>query len=218
MNRTSGVLALSAVVLALSACGGGSDGDDAAAPPQPKVAVDDLSTGSYVVSLGDENAPTVGKYYAAADGSRLLVVADGSDQSRQLYRRAAREAWVAVPASDMDVSVTLLRSDAVTADTPAVASMAGSYVTLVAAGVAASFTVNAAGDIVAGASACKLSGKLSANALPNTLKLSLTTAGCGTLPASSSGVATVDGDYAPAKFRMVADSGTQVADLWAFAE
>lgn len=214
MKRTSAVLALSAAVLALSACGG-SDDD---APPAPKVTVDDLSTGSYVVSLGDANAPTVGKYYAAADGSRLLVVTDATDQSKQLYRRAAGEAWVAAPASDKDVTVTLLNSNATVSSAPALTAMAGSYVTLVATGVTATFTVSAAGDITAGASACKLSGKLAAGTLPSTLKLSLTTSGCGTLPATSTGVAAVDSDYAPSRFRMVADNGTQVVDLWAFAE
>jgi len=171
MNHRLGFLAFSAIVLTLAACGGG-DGDN-----QPKVNVDDLAAGSYVVSTGDANAPTVGKYYAGADGRRLLV-----------------------------------------AGTVAIASVAGRYVAQVATGVVASFTVNAAGDIAAGATTCKLSGKLSAGTLPNTLQLSLTTAGCGALPASATGVLAIDADYAPAAFRLVADNGTQVVDLWAYAE
>ncbi len=215
MNRRScGVLALSAVMLVVSACGG-SDDDGA---PSAKVTVDDLSSGSYIVSLGDANAPTVGKYYAAADGSRLLAVADANGVSTQLYRRAAGDRWIAAPAATKDVTVTLLRNDALVANTVALASVAGSYVTQVASGVVASFTVSAAGDITAGATACKLSGKLSAGTLPNTLKLGLTSSGCGTLAASSTGIAAMDSDYAPAKFRILTDDGTQVVDLWAFAE
>lgn len=221
MNRTFGIWALSVLVSALAACGGG-DGDrpapTAGQPAQPQIAVQDLPTGAYVVSLGDADAPTVGKYYAAEDGSRLLVVANDTDRTDRLYRRTAREAWVAVPASATDVSVALLRSDAVPAAAPAPASLAGSYVASVSDGTTAAFSVNAAGDITAGASACKLSGKLAANTLPGTMKATLAMVGCGALPASSAGVATFDNDYSPAKFRLVADNGTQAVDLWAFAE
>ena len=212
MNHRLGFLAFSAIVLTLAACGGG-DGDN-----QPKVNVDDLAAGSYVVSTGDANAPTVGKYYAGADGRRLLVLADSSDHASQLYRRGAGEGWVGAPTPAQDVTVTLLRNSPTTAGTVAIASVAGRYVAQVATGVVASFTVNAAGDIAAGATTCKLSGKLSAGTLPNTLQLSLTTAGCGALPASATGVLAIDADYAPAAFRLVADNGTQVVDLWAYAE
>ncbi|MDB5895489.1 MAG: hypothetical protein JWQ88_3020 [Rhodoferax sp.] len=211
MNHRLGFLAFSAIVLTLAACGGGDDN-------QPKVNVDDLAAGTYVVSTGDADAPTVGKYYAGADGSRLLVLPDSTDHASQLYRRNAGAAWAAVPAPGRDVTVTLLRSSATTASTLAVASVAGSYVAQVGTGVAASFTVNAAGDITAGATACKLSGKLSAGTLPNTLQLSLATTACGALPASATGVLAVDADYAPASFRLVADNGAQVVDLWAYAE
>lgn len=210
MNHRLEFLAFGAIVVTLSACGGGDN--------QPKVSVDDLAAGSYVVSTGDANAPTVGKYYAAADGRRLLVLADSTDHASQLYRHDAGAAWAAVPAPTADVSVTLLHSSATAASTRAVASAAGSYVAQVGTGVVASFTVNASGDITAGATACKLSGKLSAGTLPNTLQLSLSTAGCGTLPASATGVLAVDADYAPAAFRLVADNGAQVIDLWAYVE
>jgi len=222
MNRTFRIWTLSALVSALAACGGGDHdagpGPTAEQPAQPKVAVQDLPTGTYVVSLGDASAPTVGKYYAAEDGSRLLAVADGTDRADRLYRRSAQEAWVAVPPSATDVSVTLLRSDAIPATTPAPASLAGTYVALVSAGTTARLSVNASGDITAGASACKLSGKLAANALPGTMKATLAMAGCGALPASSTGVATFDKDYLPAKFRLLSDDGIRAIDLWAFAE
>ena len=81
------VLCLSALALGLSGCG-----DD-----DPVVTVDDLDTGAYVVSVGDANAPTVGRYFAAADGSRLLVLEDATTRAQQSYRRAAGGSWVAVP-------------------------------------------------------------------------------------------------------------------------
>lgn len=212
MHHRFGFLAVSAALLALSACGGDDD--------TPTVTVDDLPAGRYVVSLGDANAPTVGKYYAAGDGSRLLAVADGTDRAQQLYLRSGQAPWVAIPASSQDVAVTLLRSDARPAAGAVVAAaLAGSYVAQVATGVVASFRVEATGAIVAGATACKLSGPLSTGVLPATLKLSLASSGCGTaLPASATGVLVVDSDDAPARFRLLGDGNGQVVDLWAFAE
>lgn len=211
MKRTSGLLALSTAVVALVACGG--SGDD-----QPQVKVDDLATGSYVVSVGDTNAPTVGKYYADASGNRLLVLADSGDRVAQLYRREAGKAWVGAPGANKDVNVTLLQSNAVPSKALDVAPLAGSYSVLVGAGMVANFTLQANGDIVAGTSTCKLAGKVTAHTLANTLKLSLTAGGCGSLPASSTGVLVVDADYAPAGFRLVADNGALPLDLWAYKE
>ncbi len=221
MIRKAGfLLVVAAAALSLSGCGGnGDDSTPAANASTPaKVAVEDLPSGSYVVSVGDVDAPTVGKYYAGPDGSRLLVLANGSDKASQLYRRAPAGDWVAVPAALGDVSVKLLRSSTAPARTPAVSALAGRYAVLVDRGMPATFTVSAAGDIVPGASVCKLSGKIAQNALTGTLKADLATAGCGTLPATSTGIATTDDDYAPSRFRLVADSGTQLVDLWAFAE
>lgn len=208
MNRMYGGFSLLALAGALAACGG----DDG-----PKVAVTDLPAGHYTVSVGDANAPTVGKYYAASDGSRLLVLANSNDQATQLYRRAVGANWVAVPTAGQDTSVSLLRSDALPVAAVNLAAMAGNYTTALAAGGVASFAVNASGDITAGTSACKLSGKLSAGVLPNTLALSLSAQACGSLPASSTGVLAVDVDYAPA-LRLVADNGVQLLDLWAYRE
>lgn len=215
-------LALAAIVATLSACGGDGGGDGGGIG-QPVVSVTDLAAGSYVVSVGDANAPTVGKYYAGADGSRELVLADSDDHATQLYRRAPNAgsgpaSWVAVPPTDRSVNVSLLRSDATASSTLTLAPFAGSYVTQVAAGMTATFTVNATGDVVAGPSTCKLSGKLAASSLPNTLQLSLAATGSGTLPATGNGLLVVDADYAPARFRLVADNGTQLLDLWAYAQ
>ena len=235
MNRTFGWMAACSAALLLAACGGGGNSNGflpgattpASTTPAPtgpaatpKLSVDDLPTGSYIVSTGDAGAPTVGKYYAAADGSRLLVFGDSDDRARQAYRRDAGGAWVGVPASDKDVAVTLLQSHAVADAGVDASKLAGRYRTQTTAGVVADFSVTAEGAIVAGSSACKLSGKLSAGVLPNTLKLSLSasTEACGGLPATASGVLALDTDYAPARFRLLADNGSQLVDLWAYAE
>ncbi|MDM0036090.1 hypothetical protein QTI33_28410 [Variovorax sp. J22P271] len=233
MNRKFGWTSVCAAALLLAACGGGGGngfvpaaGAPASTTPStgtgatPKVSVDDLATGSYVVSSGDASAPTVGKYYAAADGSRLLVFGDSDDRARQSYRREAGGAWVGVPTADKDVSVTLLQSNAVAAAGVELAQLAGHYRVQTSAGVMADFSVAADGAITAGSSACKLSGKLSPGVLPNTLKLGLaaSTEACGGLPAAATGVLAVDTDYAPAKFRLLADNGSQLVDLWAYAD
>lgn len=215
MTKTFAFCAAACAAVVLTACGGGSNGNSASSS---QVAVENLASGSYVVAVGSESAPTIGKYYAAADGSRLLVLADSSDRASQLYRKTGTAEWLAVPAATGPVTVTLLRSTAQSSNSATLASLAGRYAAQVASGMAASFTLDANGNITAGTSSCKLSGTLAAGTLPNTFKLSLNTSGCGTLPATSTGVATLDADYTPAKFRMVADNGTQLLDLWAYAD
>lgn len=212
MKRCSATLAL-AGALVLAACGG--SGDDG-----PQVSVQDQAAGRYAVSLGRADAPTWGKYYAAENGKRLLVAFDADERAQQLYRRTDGSArWVAVPEPDADTDVALLRSDTLSQQTLAVASMAGRYVTRTPAGAAASFSIDANGAIVAGSSACKLSGTLSAGSLPSTLNLALRSSGCGDgVPGRADGVLVVDSDDAPAAFRLLADGDGQLADFWAFAD
>lgn len=188
----------------------------------PTVTVDDLSSGAYIVSVGDSASPTVGKYYADASGNRLLVLTDGSDSETlsQYYRRSAGGAWVSVPAATQDTTVTLLRSDSLTTSTVSASALAGSYVAKVASGVTASFTLSSDGSIAAASSSsCKLTGTLTTGTLPNTLKLSLKSgSGCGSLPSSATGVLVVDSDFSPAAFRLLADNGSTAFDLWAYAQ
>ena len=225
MNRTLsiGVAALAAALaLALTGCGGGGSSNGNGAPPapsSPKVSVQDLAPGSYIVSVGDANAPTVGKYYAGADGSRLLLLAKPDDRLDRLYKRdAAASAWVAIPAPQHDVQLSLLRSDALVAQAADPAALAGNYAAALSDGAPARFSIAASGAITALDTACKLSGQLGAGTLPSTLKLSLAASGCAGLPATSSGVLVIDSDYAPARFRLIADNGTQALDLWAYKQ
>ena len=112
----------------------------------------------------------------------------------------------------------LLQSNIVPDTAPSVAALVGRYVTQLASGALADFTVDADGVIAAGSSPCRLSGQASAGRLPNTLRLELLAQACGALPANLSGVVLADGDHRPARFRMIADDGRQLFDLWAFAE
>lgn len=208
--------AAAVAAIALTACGGDSDTPPVA--PAATVTVDDAPSGAYVVSVGAEDALVVGKYYAAADGSRLVVLQNANDQATQLYRRAsAGSAWSAVPPTTGNVTVSLATRAAVTPASPSAAALAGAWRVPVDGGTAA-FTLGADGTLTAGSTACKLSGTVSAGTLPGTLKLALSTAGCGALPVTARGVLVVDTDFAPAAFRLVADNGQQAVDLWAYAD
>ncbi|MDM0045654.1 hypothetical protein QTH91_14265 [Variovorax dokdonensis] len=216
-----------AAVLMLAACGGSSNtpvasgggGATTTEPAKPKVSTEDLSTGAYAVSTGDADKPTVGRYYAAADGKRLLAFEDADDSVDLLLRRAdAASAWVAVPAPTTDLNVSLLSSQARTLATPDAATLAGRYVVRLSDGAAADFNIGADGRITAGTSACKLSGSLASSTLPGALSLSLTSNGCAALPASATGVLVVDALDAPASLRLIADDGARTVDLRAYVE
>jgi len=223
MNRSL-IFFAGATALLLSACGSNHDAD------QPEVKVTDLAAGVYAVSTGDAANPTAGKYYSAADGSRLLVLNNSSQQATAVYHRDAGSTWRLTPApaaaaataataaTTAAASLDLLNSNATTSGTLNVGTIARSYTVRLASDAAAAFSVNAGGEIVAGATSCKLSGKVSVSSLPNTLKLSLTASGCGELPAQSDGYLVVDSDYAPAAFRLLTYSGSALVDLWAYAE
>lgn len=209
MNRH---LILAAVAVLLAACGSSNE------PAKPAVKVTDLAAGMYAVSSGDSANPTAGRYYSAADGSRLLVLNNSSQQATALYRRDAGGSWQMTPAATQDTSLELLNSSSLPSAVLNFAAITRSYTVRLANGAAAAFSVNANGEIVAGSTSCKLSGKLATSSLPNTLKASLTASSCGDLPAQSDGYLVVDSDYAPAAFRLLTYSGSTPLDLWAYAE
>lgn len=213
MKRSIKLLVLPALLL-LSACNDDSDSGSSS----PALTVEELPAGVYTISTGDMNAPTVGKYYADDSGNRLLVLNDSSDHASQVYQQQSSNPWEATPAPTMDTSVTLLRHDPTPTASITVDSLAGTYITQAASGITASFTISSTGAISANATDCKLSGQLSAGTMPNTLQLSLDTAACGSLPASSTGFLLVDQDYAPATFRLLSTANQQIIDLWAYAE
>ncbi|HEX8406281.1 MAG TPA: hypothetical protein VF670_16790 [Duganella sp.] len=215
LNRAIHRSVIVLAVVLLSACGSNSSSDDVAGPV---VKVTELAAGTYAVSVGDAANPSAGTYYAAADGSRLLVLNNSAEQASTLYRRDAGGAWRMTPAPTQNISMELLNSNLATSSVISISGIARSYAVRLPSGAAAAFSINAGGDIVAGGTSCKLSGKVLASALPNTLKASLAASGCGDLPAQSEGYLVVDSDYAPAAFRLLTYSGSALTDLWAYAE
>ncbi|UIF90339.1 hypothetical protein [Cupriavidus sp. UYPR2.512] len=205
-------------VALLAGCGGNDASDNTTPPATASLSVTDLDPGAYVVSVGDADNPTVGKYYAGTDGSRYLALADAEDKATTIYRRDKNGSWVAAPGADAAANVKLLRQDPVPAASVDAGSVAGSYTAVLPSGASASFTVSAEGKITPGASACQLSGALSAHAMPNTLSLKLSASACGTVPATATGVLAIDTDYQPAAFRLIADDGGRVVDLWAYRD
>lgn len=214
-NRLPALL-LPLLPLLLAACGSNDDNDSGSAGPA--VTVTELAPGAYAVATGDAASPASGKYYAAADGSRLLVLDDSAGQAAAMYRRDGNGAWQAAPGATAATSVELLNSNAIAAATLTVAPFAGNYAVRLADRSVALFAVSAGGDIVAGDSACKLTGKAAPAALPNALKLTLATAGCAGLPARSDGYLVADADHAPAAFRLMAPGTPAPVDLWAYRE
>ena len=205
---------LAGCALAVAALSGGCGGSD---PASPQITVTDLAAGAYTVAFGDAANPTVGKYYAGSNGERLLIVGDGDADAQTVYRRASASArWSAAPAAAADTAVVLLDSRAML-DT-SVSSPSGSFVLPLPDGSVARIDI-AAGVIAAGNTACKISGTVGAGPYPDALALNLSSSGCGSnVPPSASGILALDEDYAPVAFRIVADNGSTVVDLRAFAE
>jgi hypothetical protein len=85
-------LILAATALLLSACGSSNE------PAKPAVKVTDLAAG-ICRQLGRCRQSTAGRYYAAADGSRLLVLNNSAQQATALYRRDAGGGWQMTPAA-----------------------------------------------------------------------------------------------------------------------
>lgn len=215
MTNYFSILAAGAALL-LGGCSN-NDSDQGADPaPAPTVKVTELAVGTWAVSSGDVANPTAGKYYAGADGSRLLVLNNAEQLASAVYRRDGNGNWQASPGASS--TLELINSNPAPSEPLALGAIGGSYQVRLSGGAVAAFTVNANGDIVAGSSACKLTGKMSASNLAGVLAVSLGASGCDDLPAQSSGFAVRDGDYAPAAFRLLTYTDTALADLWAYAE
>ncbi|MFT3800058.1 MAG: hypothetical protein QM766_02475 [Burkholderiaceae bacterium] len=223
--------AICAVAMGIAACGGGggggghdetsgTGGTGTGTAAGPTVKVDDLSAGAYAVSSGDTGQPTVGRYFAGADGSRLLALEGADETVTGVLRRAGGTApWIAMPAPEADLDVRLLSSRALAAPSPDPATLAGRYVIRLADGSAADLRIGADGQVSAGTlSNCRISGALAAGGLPGSLSATLATTGCAGLPASATGVLLTDPSDAPAAWRLIGDDGRQPVDLRGYRE
>jgi hypothetical protein len=173
-----------------------------------------LESGTYTVDLGDESSPSVAQYFAASDGTRLLIINDSSDAASVVYKATASGVWTRVPASGNSISTTFLSTQSLSLSTFTLSDVAGSYATRVD-GSTVSFTLASDGTITAGSSSCKITGSMGDTMVQGVRKLTLVTSGCSTLPSTATGVAILDGNYAPIKLRFVADNGSTLIDLWA---
>ena len=200
-------------VLLLAAC---HDDEPEAAAASVTVGNAPMAAGNYLVSIGDENSPTSGRLYQTANGSRMLIVNDAGDLASAIYTSSTNGVWQRVPPAPQGEHIELQQSSAMPGSS---SQLAGDYSTLVQ-GVATGFSLASDGKISASANVgCKLSGQLDAAEFsPGVRKLSLTFSQCATLSGTLSGVLIQDADYAPARLRMVLDNGTQITELWAYAE
>lgn len=204
-------------VLLLAAC---HDDEPEAAAASVTVGNAPTAAGNYLVSIGDENSPTSGRLYQAANGSRMLIVNDAGDLASAIYTSSTNGVWQRVPPAPQGEHIELQQSSAMPGSSSSSSSqLAGDYSTLVQ-GVATGFSLASDGKLSASANAgCKLSGQLDAAEFsPGVRKLSLTFSQCALLSGTLSGVLIQDADYAPARLRMVLDNGAQITELWAYAE
>lgn len=184
----------------------------------PRISIDSLPAGSYTVSMGEAESPTVGQYFATSTGERLLLVQNDELQSQVLYRSNDGTVWKRVPSSGQDSIVHFLRSESLGLDDSSLASLAGQYSVLVD-GSAVALTVDKQGVISpASASGCQLAGKVASTELAGFYSLSISSSACTSLPTSLSGRLIVDSADSPARLRMVLDNGSQLTELWAYAE
>lgn len=208
-------LPVSMLALVLTACGGGgSSSSDGPAVNVPTL----LSAGVYSVSVASGDSVAAGKYYLAADGQALVVLNDGGEKAATVYSREAgsNKKWVASPAVANDTAVSFATTTAQVSAALALPDVAGNYSVLLSDQSQAVFTVDANGKIAAGSSSCKITGQLVKASIAQALAVKLATAGCAGLPASITGYALQDGDYAPAKLRIVNADSSALVDIWAF--
>ena len=245
MDRSIRYGALLALTV-LSACGGGADDGTAGAVGNgavagdasagngaarivvatvpstgaPGVRVDDPMAGSFRISTGGLEQPTVGRYLIGRDGSRLLALEQADESVGLLLNRAADSLqWVAVPPPEADLDVAVHESHRRPSVTLQLDRLVGRYVLRLADGSAADFGIDADGNLLAGSeSACALTGRLTASPLAGALALVLESQGCEGLPARAEGVVLADPDDAPAALRLLAQEGSEIVDLRGYSE
>lgn len=175
---------------------------------------------------------------ASAEGARMAYVSGDSAAGASIYTNKEGKGYVALSA-DGDSATTVLHvvnktqgrrvpagafvslAYERTADLPlralTPASAAGNYQAVVG-GKPALFTIAADGKITAGASDCKLEGKVDFNATyGGAVGLNLTVTACGmAAPGSYSGIAAAPEVKAPAALQLIGENGRTVLDVLAY--
>lgn len=204
-----------AMVLSLAACGSSSEPEPA--PVQvPTSTVPALAEGAYQAYASGDTLPGA-SIYLNKDGKGFVLLSADGDGAASVLHVVDKTRGRRVPAIAGNVTLGYERSQPLTLSALSGATAAGSYQAMVG-GKPASFTVAADGSISAGASDCKLSGKLDFSAgYGGAVGLSLTASGCGDAATGSyQGIALASSQNAPAALQLVGENGSKVLDLLAY--
>lgn len=210
-----GGIALAPLVsLLMAGCfGGGSDG------PSLDSKTPLLSEGAYAVAASGDSVQGSGDAFFNADRRGYVVLADvaapSAGDSTVLYVSGADGAR-RVPAAVGGLTLTFDRSTPLGDSTLDTSTLPGSYDSWLA-GKPVSFAVDAAG-VISSTASCALSGRLDAAtrfgaAIAATLKVG---DGCGIAAGTYQGLAYTSTEIRPARWRLVAENGLAVVDLFAY--
>lgn len=209
MTRTRTLLASAcAVALTLSACGGDGDGG-------PILSVPQQAAGSYTV-LAQGDALGFGEAFYNANGSSFVMLATDDRQAATVVYQTANGVTRRVPSASADVTLTYTTRSTGGFTTVTPASAAGAY-TLRVGTEPARFTLEASGKLVAGGSACAVSGQINPTVTyGEAVEVQLNFSGCSGASGSFSGVAFGRTDNGAHVVRLVVHNPHQVLDLLAF--
>ena len=126
-----------------------------------KLNVDELESGRYTISVGEEEAPAIGKYYAGNGSSRFAFVEGSDGKVAQIYRRVENGEWTAVPNINTDTAVNIINSTPVLDQSVALAELPSSFVTKTSLDKVVKFSLGSNGNLTADAGDCNLVGDLS---------------------------------------------------------
>lgn len=205
-------LAMAIAMSLLVACGHSKSKNDTA-----KLSVDDLGSGRYTVSIGDENSPSVGKYYGGSGNSRFVFVEGANGNVAKIYRRKESGEWTAVPNIIKDSDVNFINSTPVLDQGVGFKVLPSSFVTKTFLDKIVTLSIASNGKLTAEAGDCYISGEMSDGDIEELLEVRLTTENCN-LPQVMDGVLIIDKDYQPAVFKLVAYDDQEVFDLMLYQE
>ncbi|MBY0240583.1 MAG: hypothetical protein K2X55_14830 [Burkholderiaceae bacterium] len=199
-----------AALLVLAGCG---NSPDPAPPPTSAVpAAPEGARQGYV--SGD--MVSAGNVFMNKEGKGYVVLSADGDAAASVLHVVDKSGGRRVPGGPF-VSLTYERMQELPLRALSATTAAGSYSAMVG-GKAAQFTVAADGVITAGASDCKVSGKIDyAAGYGGAVGLSLTVAACGTVANGGyAGIAAAPVERAPASLQLIGENGSVVVDVLAF--
>lgn len=201
--------------LVLSACH--DDNNDrqqqSAGKPEPVPA---LAAGTYSVSIETEQElPTVGKYYAGTDGSKLVVLNDAQDRAQiVMHYDVATKTWHSNQ-NDKNLKLEFAHYEKIADQKLNLNELVGRYTLSLADGSSIPVEVKAQGHMISLDQNCRFTANISERAMANTARYQFTENKCAALKHNEKGYIVVDQDLEPAAFRLLSDT-VDSKDLWAF--